>query len=125
MGTDTLGRAVIGGLCKSLEIDPDKRGAVSRLSEKTEIPYRTLHAWLKDGKSPSAAGAAELGDRFGLIYLRHPGGRWIVMVQAPEGAANSGASHALRGMSTSDDGPPPSRVGDPASARDSSSSEAE
>tara|TARA_R100001510_G_scaffold51492_1_gene51348 strand:- start:2089 stop:2418 length:330 start_codon:yes stop_codon:yes gene_type:complete len=83
MDTDTLGRAVIGGLCKSLEIDIGKRGAVSRLSEQTEIPYRTLHAWLKDGKSPSAAHASELGDRFGLILLRHPGGRWLVMPEGP------------------------------------------
>ena len=87
MDTDPLGRAVIGGLCKSLQIDIGKRGAVSRLSEKTAIPYRTLHAWLKDGKSPSAAHASELGDRFGLILLRFPGGRWLVMPQAPEGAA--------------------------------------
>jgi hypothetical protein len=89
MDTDTLGRAVIGGLCKSLGIDIGKRGAVSRLSEQTEIPYRTLHAWLKDGKSPSAAHAGALADRFGLIFLRHPRGLWIVMAEAPDIAVAS------------------------------------
>lgn len=86
---DTLGTAVIDGLCIALGIDRAARGAITRLSEQTGIPYRTLHAWHRDGKSPSAAHAAELGDRHGLILLRVPGCSWLVMKEAPEGATDT------------------------------------